>query len=75
MEDDISISRGAEVELLPKEFAVLEYLISNSSPEAARKVIERLRNKLGTDKNGSTLIETVHRVGYVVRGSTGKSVD
>lgn len=79
---------GEDIQLMPREFAVLEFLLRNrnqvfsseallqklwhtdseSSPEAVRACIKRLRKKidLGADEDQS-LIETVPKVGYRIR--------
>lgn len=74
---------GKEVNLLPKEFALLEFLLrhpgqvftsealiervwptdSDSSAGAIRTYVNRLRAKID-DKEGSSLITTVHGIGY-----------
>jgi len=77
---------GNEIILLPKEFAVLEFLLkhpnqvfdldtllnrlwpseSDTTADALRKCIERIRKKM--DEPGkASIIETVHRIGYVFR--------
>jgi len=82
----IVTKNGNEIVLLPKEFALLEFLLkhpnqvfeletllnrvwpseSDTSADALRKVIERIRKKL--DEPGkASIIETVHRIGYVLR--------
>jgi OmpR-family two-component system manganese-sensing response regulator len=81
---------GAEVTLLPKEFALLEFFMRNpdqifssealmnrvwdsdseSSTNALRTTMRRLRQKLGEDSEDS-VIENVHGVGYRFR-SAGK---
>jgi DNA-binding response OmpR family regulator len=83
------VTRGGEdIALMPREFAVLEYLMRNrnqvfsseallqklwhsdseSSPEAVRACIKRLRKKidLGASEENS-IIETVPKVGYRIR--------
>jgi DNA-binding response OmpR family regulator len=80
---------GVPCDLLPKEFALLEFLMqhqnqvfsledllnqvwsseSDTSPDGIRKCVERIRRKI--DEPGKqSLIETVHRVGYVFRPTT-----
>ena len=82
---------GAEVILLPKEFALLEFFIRNpdqvfsaealmsriweseseSSTNALRTTMRRLRQKLGEDSSES-VIENVHGVGYRLRTTSQK---
>lgn len=79
---------GQDVQLMPREFAVLEFLMRNrnqvfsseallqklwhtdseSSPEAVRACIKRLRKKIdmGASEEDS-LIETVPKIGYRIR--------
>jgi len=87
----IKVTRdGNPVELFPKEFALLEFLLrhpnqvfsvealqqriwptdSDSSPEALRVHIARLRSKLKDDDN-HPLLRTVHRQGYMLDTSEG----
>lgn len=74
---------GEEIQLLPKEFALLEFFMrhpnqvfsaealldrvwasdSEASPETIRTYIKRLRQKID-NKEGPSLIQTVHGVGY-----------
>jgi two-component system OmpR family response regulator len=74
---------GAEIRLLPREFALLEFLMrhpgqvfsadallnhvwhssSDSSPEAFRMCLARLRKKIDTG-TGESAIQTVHGMGY-----------
>ncbi|HEY9757285.1 MAG TPA: response regulator transcription factor [Oculatellaceae cyanobacterium] len=82
---------GAEVSLLPKEFALLEFFMRNpdqvfssealmarvwdseseSSTNALRTTMRRLRQKLGEDSDES-VIENVHGVGYRFRTTSKK---
>ncbi len=75
---------GEKLELLPKEFALLEFFMrhpneifsleallariwiadSDSSPDAVRTCIQRLRKKIDVDGRAS-YINTKHRVGYI----------
>ena len=77
---------GIEINLLPKEFALLEFFMRNpdrvfssdelmrriwdtdseSSNDALRTTMRRLRQKLGADGDNS-IIENVHGVGYRMR--------
>ena len=74
---------GSEIQLLPKEFTLLEFLMrhpgqvfsaealierlwptdSESSPDAIRIYITRLRNKIDT-KGATSMISTMRGVGY-----------
>lgn len=81
---------GEEIKLMPREFAVLEFLLRNekqvfstetlllrlwhtdseSSPDAVRACIKRLRKKLdGDDGEEHSIIETVPKIGYRIRQS------
>lgn len=81
---------GEEIRLMPREFAVLEFLLRNekqvfstetlllrlwhtdseSSPDAVRACIKRLRKKLdGETSEENSIIETVPKIGYRIRQS------
>ena len=86
---------GEEIELMPREFAVFEFLLRNknqvfsgeallqklwhtdsdSSKEAVRACIKRLRQRIDAgDDESLSIIETVPKVGYRIRQhDTGKS--
>lgn len=87
--DSHRVTRGGEdIELMPREFAVFEFLLRNknqvfsseallqkiwhtdsdSSREAVRACIKRLRQRIdASDDEGTSIIETVPKIGYRIR--------
>ncbi len=78
--------RGAAVDLTPREFAVLQYLLEHRGRTLSRQQLEEALYAWGAEvesnavqvhihhlrrKLGKALIKTIHGVGYRVEGSAG----